>query len=116
MLQVERYIKNTVLIVLLRKPKTDRKLYIKKYQKDYYKRNKRINLTVNEIDWETICELSDNENKLPSAFVKEIVICRLKNEYYLQEDIKTRFSEFVRSIRGIANNINQIAHNTNITA
>lgn len=116
MLQLERDTKDTVLLLLLRQLKPDRKLYIKEYQKDYYVRNKRINLTVNDVDRGTICKLSEKENKLPSTFVKEIVICRLKEEYYLQEEIKSGLSEFVRNIRGIANNVNQIARNTNITA
>lgn len=96
--------------------KPDWKTYIKEYQKSYYREKKRFTVTVSKSEYAKLEKLSKKEGKKPSALFKEFALRQMDESYYIPLRIESKLAEFVRSIRGIANNINQIAHNTNISS
>lgn len=92
----------------------DKKEYLKRYQEDYYKKKKRINITISQKEYKEFKKIAEKENLKVSSLVKQMAIAYKEEKYLIPYSIESKLSEFVRKIRGIANNVNQIAYNTNI--
>jgi len=71
---VTHAVRNTKDKVLLMILKTNRKTYIKKYQKGYYETRKRISLTVTLEEREKIRVFAKKENTTSATVVKKIVL------------------------------------------
>ncbi len=95
----------------------DKKEYQKLYKKHHYKTTRKIVTfpLLNE-DFEILKARSHIFGFTANSFSKEILLNFLhsKQNNFLSPDEQQRLSEFIHISRGIANNINQIAHSSNM--
>ena len=93
-----------------------REEYQKKYKKEYALKKKIITFPLDMPFFTELSRRSILTNITPNTFAKTVVTTYLNNEKplglnsYQQEKI----TEYIRISRGIANNFNQMAHNSNM--
>jgi len=90
--------------------------YQKAYKKEYFKKNKIVTLTLSNEQFEDIRARSELYGTSVNVYTKSIIVYSLINEPLNM--LSTKQNEFIvqymRTSRGIATNINQIAHSANI--
>lgn len=90
--------------------------YQKKYKKKYKEHNKIVTFPVNNIFYDEIRRRSILHDLSVNSYAKSIVTNFLNTERVsiLTEEDREYVNQYIRIARGIATNINQIAHKTNI--
>lgn len=94
--------------------KKDRTEYHKEYRKTYDKEKRRINVTVSHAEYKALKKLADKEETKVSTLVKDMSIAYMQKETFVPVEINEELIAVKVLIRNIANNINQIAHHSNI--
>jgi len=95
----------------------DKKEYLKNYRKyHYYKTRKIVTFPLLNNDYEVLKKQADKSEITVNKLSKEIVLSYIENNSIniLTTEQKKYIQEYMRISRGIANNINQIAHNSNL--
>lgn len=94
----------------------ERSEYQKTYRKQYKVQAKRVNLTFSNPQHRDLSRAAKSEDKALSAYVKDLALdAHLgKAEASLPEEVMERLDDLDRVFRTIANNVNQIAHHSNI--
>jgi hypothetical protein len=92
--------------------------YQKNYRKSYKEKNKIISFPLNNAFYEEIKRRAIYLDVTPNSYVKHIINSYLNNTplQMMSAEKKDYISEYIQISRGIATNINQIAHKTNIEA
>jgi len=95
----------------------DKKEYQKLYKKHHYKTTRKIVTfpLLNE-DYEILKARSQMFGLTSNSFSKEILLNFLHSQQnnFISPQEQKRLAEFIHISRGIANNINQLAHSSNI--
>ena len=95
----------------------DKKKYQKLYKKHHYNTTRKIVTfpLLNE-DFEILKARSHIFGFTANSFSKEILLNFLhsKSNVFMSEQEQKRLAEFIHISRGIANNINQLAHSSNM--
>ena len=93
-----------------------REQYQKSYKKEYALKKKIITFPLDLAFHNELSRRSILTNITPNAFAKTIVTTYLNNEkpLGLNSYQQKQVSEYIRISRGIANNFNQMAHNSNM--
>ena len=92
----------------------DRKEYLKAHQKAYRKLNKRVELILSPSEYKQFKQIADSEKRPVSKVIKDMATAFRDGSYYTAPNQEKAISEVSFLIRNIANNINQIAHSSNI--
>ena len=91
--------------------------YQKSYKEFHYKKTRKIvTFPLLTSDYETLKILADKSGMKPNKLAKEIILNYLEkkpNEFSSKEQLEI-IKEYMRISRGVATNINQIAHSSNI--
>jgi hypothetical protein len=88
--------------------------YIKKYREDYDKKVKYVNIAVPVLVYEEFKKLAELENTKVSALMRNMALAYMQQKTFVPKNIEAQLKELTLIIRGVANNINQIAHHSNI--
>lgn len=91
-----------------------RKEYQKHYQTAYNARNKRVNLTFSKDEYALLLSAAKSQGKPLSTCAKEITLAGIQGQAIVPKNIEYELREVKFLIRNIANNVNQIAHHSNI--
>lgn len=97
--------------------KQDRREYYKSYQKYYYqKTRKMVTFALLNDEYSILQKSAVKIGITPNALAKNIVLNYLENRPndFQSTEQKQLIQEYMRISRGIATNINQMAHNSNI--
>ena len=99
------------------KTPTDRSEYLKNYKKHHYNRTRKVVTfpLLNE-EYEILQTLADKSGMKVNKMVKEIILNHIENRpsnFETTEQLEI-IKEYMRISRGVATNINQIAHSSNI--
>ncbi len=94
----------------------DNSNYQKEYKKQYKKKNKIITFPLSNAFYTQLKTKAIISDISVNSYAKYILIEYLNNNTFkpLSTEQKKYISEYIQISRGIANNINQIAHRTNI--
>jgi len=90
--------------------------YNKLYKDNYYlKTRKIVTFALLNDEYEKLSKVADTLELTPNSYAKNIVINFLESRPYneLSSTQKDLIQSFIRQTRGVANNINQIAYQTN---
>lgn len=94
--------------------KKERSAYQKAYRETYNKKNKYVNVSVPIADYKRLESVAQKQKKKPSAYLRELAFAQLDKQVLLSDDLEQALYEHNRLIRNIANNLNQLAHSSNI--
>lgn len=90
----------------------DRKAYYKQYRKENKTRTKRVSLTLTKAEYAAFVRASKGRKITP--FVKACALSSLKQQALIPDDIQEELQTLRFAVLNIANNINQIAHHSNL--
>jgi hypothetical protein len=95
----------------------NKKDYQKEYKKSYNQKNKIITFPLSIAFYDELKRRAIFLDLKTNSYAKSIITSYLNNNNpnILSYEQKELISEYIRISRGIANNINQIAHQTNIS-
>lgn len=92
---------------------SDRSKYLKNYRCENKDKIKRVNLTLTVEEHKRLCRMAKAESKKPTGFLKELAFVSLEDRANYPLDVSSDLGELVLILRGIGNNINQIARHSN---
>jgi len=90
-----------------------RKAYMQEYLAEYRKKTREIKITLSNKDYELIKRIAEKQGLKTSAYIRIAAMEQSKNLYLFPKDIEEQITLAVRNMRGIGNNINQIARYCN---
>lgn len=88
--------------------------YITEYQKSYYKQVRRVALTIQNKDYERLEAKAKQEGLKVSPLVGKLVYAYLNQDPMISKEVLEELKAFRFLVSNIANNVNQIAHHSNI--
>lgn len=90
--------------------------YKKQYRENYKEKNKIVTFPLSNIFYEELCKKSIYYDLSVNAYTKSIITKFLNNDTspLLSKDRSEYIKQYIHISRGIANNINQIAHTGNM--
>lgn len=91
-------------------PTEHRKTYIREYSE----RTHRVSVTLSESEYRELAKRAKGEGVRVTTLVKNMALAYHQGQIIMPEGIAEELKEFRFLVRNIANNINQIAHNSNI--
>ena len=86
---------------------------MREYWAAYRKRMKRVSATFEKEEYETVKEAAKRAGKPLALYVKEAALASGDAVPEMPREAAERLDEFVRQIRGVATNVNQMAHRSN---
>ncbi len=89
-----------------------RREYYKQYRLANKNRTKRVSLTLSKDEYRAFARASKGQKISP--FIKACALSSLERQALIPDDIKEELSTLRFAIRNIANNVNQIAHHSNL--
>lgn len=92
----------------------ERKIYEKAYKKAYAKSHRQITITVDNQQYSEFAQKAKSENTKVSTLVKNMAIAYSQKEIFLPSAVEKELSELKYLIRNVANNVNQMAHHSNM--
>lgn len=81
----------------------------KDYFAEYLTKNRQIRITFSNADYEVIESIAKKQGLTIASFVRYATMEQAKNLYLFPKDLEDQIKLAVRNMRGIGNNINQIA-------
>jgi 23S rRNA maturation mini-RNase III len=86
-----------------------RKEYMQAYLAHYRTSHREIKITFSNPDYAAIQRIAEKQGMKTAAYIRKVVHEQSKNLYLFPKDLEEQIQAAVRNIRGIGNNINQIA-------
>jgi len=83
------------------------------YEAEYLKNNKRVRITFSNADYAIIERIATKQGLSVASFIRHATIEQARNLYLFPKDLEEEIKAAVRNMRGIGNNINQIAKYVN---
>jgi hypothetical protein len=93
--------------------KTYMKDYMKKYRKTHKEKGKRVSVTLTHQEYLQLKKSAKEQKQTPTKRLKELAFYSLNEKESIPIDTQESFSQFVHILRGIGNNINQMARYSN---
>lgn len=87
--------------------------YHKEYRKTYEKKVKYVTVSIPVAEYKELEKIAKKEKIKVSALVKNMTLAYMQTKTLVPSSIEERLNEFVFLMRNVANNINQIARNSN---
>ena len=92
---------------------SDRKQYLKAYQKDYAKSHKQISLSFTMSQYKAFERRAKAEDTKVSTLVKNMAVAYSQQQTLTPTVVTDELKALKFLIRNIANNVNQMAHHSN---
>lgn len=92
----------------------DRKLYLKKKNQERKQTHRRFELSMPKQEAKRFEALAKKEGLSPNRLIVRLANAYLDESYFVPKKLKTRLDEHNFLVRNVANNVNQIAHSSNI--
>jgi len=89
-----------------------RRQYQETYKRQYKSKTKRINLTLTNDEYRDF--LAHAKNTKITTYIKSLALAGLHSQTIIPANIETELKTLRFAIRNIANNVNQIAHYSNL--
>lgn len=86
----------------------------KEYLESYKNKIKKVSITLTNKEYLELEKLAKSYKLKPTTFFKKVYLKSINNENILTADTSKELKSLIFLIRNIANNINQIAHSSNI--
>ena len=83
------------------------------YFENYDKNRKRINISFSKKEYEVLKKRAEKYNITPTEYIKKSYVSYHKNIYSVPRNLESLLKDLLTQIRGIANNINQVAYTFN---
>jgi len=80
-----------------------------KYFAEYLKNNKQVRITFSNSDYEVIEKIAEKQGLTIASFIRYATLSQARNLYLFPKEIEDEIKKAVRNMRGIGNNINQVA-------
>jgi ribosome recycling factor len=93
----------------MNKEKEQRKKYMQEYLAHYRENHHEIKVTLSNADYTVIKRIAVKQGMKIGAYIRKATTEQSKNLYLFPKDIEEQIKTAVRNMRGIGNNINQIA-------
>lgn len=87
--------------------------YLKAYRKDYRTKRKRVNVTFTLEEYDALDRAAKVMGETATTFLHRLAVTALSGRARLSKEDEERFEAFVHVVRGIANNLNQMARYSN---
>lgn len=87
----------------------NRKGYFAKYNEE----NKQVRITFSNSDFAVINSIAEKQGLTAASFIRYATMAQAKNLYLFPKELEDQIKLAVRNMRGIGNNINQIAKYAN---
>lgn len=91
----------------------DRKEYQRQYHKAYNQKKKAVKVYFDPKDYKAILKIATKQQKKLASFIREAVFAQARHVYLFPTSIEDEIKSGIRNMRGIGNNINQIAKHAN---
>lgn len=85
----------------------------KEYFAEYQKNNKHVRLTFSNTDYEVLDRISLKQGLTLASFIRYAALAQARNIFLFPKEVEDQIKLAVRNMRGIGNNINQIAKYAN---
>jgi len=95
----------------------EKKEYLQNYKKYHYSKTRKIvTFPLLIEDYKVLLQRAEKSDITVNSMSKELILNFLENtpSTFISLEQKELFSEYMRISRGVANNINQIAHSSNM--
>lgn len=83
--------------------------YLRNYRQTYKNHVKRVNLTLSLPEYRRVTKLSSRDGIPTTTLLKKAALAALEGRAELPAEIMQQLDDLDRVIRGIANNVNQMA-------
>ncbi|MEE9363079.1 MAG: hypothetical protein V3U92_10830 [Cellulophaga sp.] len=90
------------------------KEYYREYRKQYSKKVKYLNVSIPMRIYKEMQQLATKEDTKVSKLFKDMAIAYMQQKTYVPKEISEDLKEVKLLIRNVANNVNQVAHHSNI--
>ena len=92
--------------------KTYMKDYMKKYRETHKEKGKRVSVTLTHQEYLQLKKSAKKEKQTPTKRLKELAFNSLNEKENIPINVQESFSQFVHILRGVGNNINQMARHS----
>lgn len=89
--------------------KGEKKQNRKEYFADYLKNNKQVRITFSNSEHAIIEDIATKQGLTVASFIRYATLTQAKNLYLFPKEIEDEVKNAIRNMRGIGNNINQVA-------
>lgn len=94
--------------------KTDRRIYNKRIQEDQKTRGfRRVSVTLSATEYEQLAKRASGFDERVTTHLKRCAFAHLEARYLVPPDIDVRLDALMAIMRGIGNNLNQLARHSN---
>ncbi len=90
------------------------KEYHQKYRKEYAKKVKYLNVSIPMKTYREMQDLAINQDVKVSKLFRDMAIAYMQQQTYVPKEISDELKALKLLIRNVANNVNQVAHHSNI--
>jgi hypothetical protein len=91
----------------------NRRQYMQEYLACYRENHHEIKITLSNEDYAVVKRIAEKQGLRTATYIRKAVHEQTKNLYLFPKDIEEQIKQAVRNMRGIGNNINQIARYCN---
>lgn len=92
----------------------DTKEYKKKHWEDQKKQGyRRVSVTLSGKEYDAVSRHAKLYNSTVTAHIKHLALAKLQDKYIVPENIEAKMDELVSILRGVGNNLNQLARYSN---
>lgn len=92
---------------------TKKSEYLKKYREENKGKNKRVNVTLSLAEFNKLEKMAKVEKIKPTTLLKNLAFSNIDKKLSFPLDVSVDFADLVHILRGVANNINQMAKHSN---
>lgn len=90
------------------------KEYYKQYREEYSKRVKYLNISVPLKIYNEMLEIAEKEGTKVSKLFRDMAIAYMQQKTFVPKEVEEELKQVRLLIRNVANNVNQVAHHSNI--
>lgn len=90
------------------------KEYYKNYRDEYSKRVKYLNISVPLKIYNEMLEIAEKEGTKVSKLFRDMAIAYMQQKTFVPKEVEEELKQVRLLIRNVANNVNQVAHHSNI--
>lgn len=90
------------------------KEYHKQYRKEYSKRVKYLNVSIPMKTYKEMQDRADKEGMKVTGLLRNMAIAYMQQTNFVPKEIEEELKQLSLLIRNIANNVNQVAHHSNV--
>jgi len=92
---------------------TKKSEYLKKYREENKGKFKRVNVTLSLDEFKQLEKMAKVEKIKPTTLLKKLAFSNMNKKAEFPLDVSADFGDLVHILRGVANNINQMAKHSN---